>query len=59
MFAQPAVQKPTERFAPGQVILGGELDFAELVLAFTEDQGVDVVIDILGGDFRNAAPDFV
>ena len=37
-----------ERFAPGQVILGGELDFSELVLAFTEDQGADVVIDTVG-----------
>jgi D-arabinose 1-dehydrogenase-like Zn-dependent alcohol dehydrogenase len=37
-----------EKYAPGQVILGGELDFAELVLAFTEDQGVDVVIDTVG-----------
>ena len=37
-----------DRFAPGQVILGGELDFSELVLAFTEDQGVDVVIDTVG-----------
>ena len=37
-----------ERFAPGGVILGGELDFAELVLAFTEDEGVDVVVDTVG-----------
>ena len=37
-----------ERFAPGGVILGGELDFSELALAFTEDQGVDVVIDTVG-----------
>lgn len=37
-----------ERFAPGQVILGGELDFSELALAFTEDQGADVIIDTVG-----------
>ncbi len=37
-----------ERFAPGAVILGGELDFSELVLAFTEDAGADVVIDTVG-----------
>ena len=37
-----------ERFAPGGVIMGGELDFSELVLAFTEDEGVDVVVDTVG-----------
>jgi len=37
-----------ERFTPGSVILGGELDFSELVLAFTEDEGADVVIDTVG-----------
>ena len=37
-----------ERFAPGSVMLGGELDFSELVLAFTEDEGADVVIDTVG-----------
>ena len=37
-----------ERFAPGGVILGGELDFSELVLAFTEDEGANVVIDTVG-----------
>ena len=37
-----------DRFAPGGVILGGELDFSELVLAFTEDAGVDVVVDTVG-----------
>ena len=37
-----------ERYAPGGVILGGELDFSELVLAFTEDAGADVVIDTVG-----------
>ena len=29
-------------------MLGGELDFSELVLAFTEDSGADVVIDTVG-----------
>ena len=37
-----------DRFAPGGVILGGDLDFSELVLAFTEDAGVDVVVDTVG-----------
>ncbi|MXX52458.1 MAG: zinc-binding dehydrogenase, partial [Dehalococcoidia bacterium] len=37
-----------ERFAAGSVILGAELDFSELVLAFTEDEGADVVIDTVG-----------
>ena len=37
-----------ERFAPGGVMLGGELDFSELVLAFTEDEGVAAVIDTVG-----------
>ncbi len=37
-----------ERFAPGGVIMGGELDFSELVLAFTEDAGANVVIDTVG-----------
>ena len=44
-----------DRFAPGGSILGGELDFSELVLAFTEDQGADVVIDTVGSaTFRSA-----
>ena len=29
-------------------VLAGELDFSEIVLALTEDQGVDVVIDTVG-----------
>ncbi len=42
-------------YAPGGAILGGELDFSELVLAFTEDQGADVVIDTVGSaTFRSA-----
>jgi acryloyl-coenzyme A reductase len=44
-----------EKYAPGQVILGGELDFAELVMAFTEDQGVDVVIDTVGSAVFHSA----
>ena len=44
-----------DRFAPGGSILGGELDFSELVLAFTEDQGADIVIDTVGSaTFRSA-----
>ena len=37
-----------ENYAPGGVILGGELDFSELVLAFTGDEGADIVIDTVG-----------
>ena len=37
-----------EKYAPGNVVLGGELDFSEIVLALTEDQGVDVVIETVG-----------
>ncbi|MBI4299091.1 MAG: zinc-binding dehydrogenase [Chloroflexi bacterium] len=31
-----------------EVILAGELDFSEMVMALTEDQGADVVIDTVG-----------
>ncbi len=42
-------------YTPGGAILGGELDFSELVFAFTEDQGADVVIDTVGSaTFRSA-----
>lgn len=37
-----------ENLVPGGAILGGEFDFSELALAFTEDEGVDVVIDTVG-----------
>ena len=37
-----------EKYAPGDVVLGGELDFSEIVLALTEDRGVDVVVDTVG-----------
>ncbi len=44
-----------DTYTPGGAILGGELDFSELVLAFTEDQGADVVIDTVGSaTFRSA-----
>ncbi len=44
-----------ERFAPGGAILGGELDFSELVLAFTEDEGVSLVVDTVGSaTFRSS-----
>ena len=44
-----------DSYAPGGAILGGELDFSELVLAFTEDQGADIVIDTVGSaTFRSA-----
>ena len=34
--------------APDEVILADELDFAEIVLALTEDEGAQVVIDTVG-----------
>ena len=37
-----------EKYAPGDVVLGGELDFSEIVLALTEDRGVDVVVETVG-----------
>lgn len=37
-----------EKYAPGDVVLGGELDFSEIVLALTEDRGADVVIETVG-----------
>ncbi|HJO82725.1 MAG: alcohol dehydrogenase catalytic domain-containing protein [SAR202 cluster bacterium] len=37
-----------EAYAPGGVILGGELDFSEIALALSEDAGADVVIDTVG-----------
>lgn len=44
-----------DRYAPGGAILGGDLDFSELVMAFTYDEGVDVVIDTVGSaTFRSA-----
>ena len=44
-----------DQFAPGGAILGGELDFSELVMAFTEDQGANVVVDTVGSaTFRSA-----
>ena len=48
--ATSSIQKmdALERHAPGGVILGDELDFSELVLAFTEDEGANVVIDTVG-----------
>lgn len=37
-----------ESLTPGGAILGGDFDFSELALAFTEDEGVNVVIDTVG-----------
>ena len=37
-----------DALTPGGAILGGDFDFSELALAFTEDEGVDVVIDTVG-----------
>lgn len=44
-----------ERFTPGEVILGGELDFSEIVMALTEDRGVDIIIDTVGSAVFNSA----
>lgn len=44
-----------EEIAPGGAILGGDFDFSELALAFTEDEGVNIVIDTVGSaTFRSA-----
>lgn len=44
-----------ETLVPGGAILGGEFDFSELALAFTEDEGVNVVIDAVGSaTFRSS-----
>ncbi len=44
-----------EQYAPGNVVLADELDFSEIVLALTEDQGVDVVIETVGSaTFRSS-----
>lgn len=44
-----------ESIAPCEVILADELDFSEIALALTEDQGADVVIDTVGSAvFRSA-----
>ena len=37
-----------EKYVSGDVVLSDELDFSEIVLALTEDKGVDVVIDTVG-----------
>ena len=39
-----------EKYAPGDVVLGGELDFSEIVLALTEDRGADVVVETVGSE---------
>ncbi len=53
--SSPAKLDAIDRYAPGGAILGGELDFSELVMAFTYDEGVDVVIDTVGSaTFRSA-----
>ena len=45
----PEKLEAIEQAAPCEVILAdGELDFAEIVLALTEDEGVDAVIDTVG-----------
>ncbi len=45
----PEKLDPLEQAAPCEVILAdGELDFAEIVLALTEDAGVDAAIDTVG-----------
>ena len=44
-----------EQMGADEVILADELDFSELALAFTEDQGADVVVNTVGSEvFRSA-----
>ena len=44
-----------EKLSAGEVILGDDLDFAEIALALTEDLGVDVVVNTVGSAvFRSA-----
>jgi D-arabinose 1-dehydrogenase-like Zn-dependent alcohol dehydrogenase len=46
--SSPEKLEELEGYAPGDVVLGGELDFSEIVLALTEDRGADVVIETVG-----------
>ena len=51
----PEKLEAIEQAASCEVILADELDFSEIALALTEDQGVDVVIDTVGSAvFRSA-----
>ena len=44
----PSKVEALEALAAGEVILAEELDFSEIALAFTQDRGVDVVVDTVG-----------
>ncbi len=44
----PEKLEALEQLASGEVILADELDFSEIALALTEDQGVDVVVNNVG-----------
>ena len=44
----PAKAEKLEAMGRAEVIVHGDLDFSEIALALTEDQGVDVVIDTVG-----------
>jgi len=44
----PDKAEKLEGMGRAEVIVHGELDFSEIALALTEDQGVDVVIDTVG-----------
>ena len=46
--SSPEKLDAVENLIPAGAILGGDFDFSELALAFTEDEGVDVVIDTVG-----------
>ncbi|MCH8184481.1 MAG: alcohol dehydrogenase catalytic domain-containing protein [Chloroflexi bacterium] len=44
----PQKVEPLEGLAIAEVVLAGELDYSEIVMALTEDNGVDVVFDTVG-----------
>ena len=44
----PQKVEPLESLAVAEVVLAGELDYSEIVLALTEDNGVDIVFDTVG-----------
>lgn len=49
--AQPERIKPLREMGVAKVICFKETDFVEACMDFTEGQGVDVVLDVVGGDY--------
>ena len=46
--SSPSKAAPLAELGAAEVLETGPLDFSEIVLAFTEDQGADVIIDTVG-----------